>query len=152
VRAPKLPLYQLGWLGDDGDDSDDDQVPLLTSPLPDSIALPTISAPLPTITDPYANPGGAFVNDNGTSDYGPEPANSGGGTPGYPSSSGSSSLATSIASAISSVFSPSPRVSSTPTAAAAPGTISMGSAVPLLAMAAVAIVLVSSAGGSRRRR
>lgn len=155
VSAPRTPLYQLGWLGED--------VPVDVAPTPDFIPeLPTIP---PDTASPFAWPL-------------PDPSNTGGGIPGFPTA-GAAGAAGSLTQWISSLIpkpspglqpGPSPRVSSAPCTnyvqdvAGGPlrcattsssgifgSTISLGSALPILAIAGIAYVVVSSIAGGRRR-
>lgn len=151
VRAPKTPLYQLGWLGDDGIDVTD-------STLPDSIPLEPIDPTdtgggipgfptTPSYSDMLANPNLIPTT----------PATGTGPAMGPVPSSASSGAASSLTSAIASLFSPqssssllpgaSPRVST-----AAPASISLASALPLLLIGGIGIVVLSSLGGGGRRR
>jgi hypothetical protein len=151
VRAPRTPLYQLGWLGDDTTDSS----------LPDFTGLgPTVDSPILGPVDysatfpasPDQSSPDTPVNPNSGVVFGPP----GPGQPGgLPASAGSS-----IASAISNLFRPTPTTTlapgpaprvGVPYAAASP-TLALGTALPILAIGVVGMVLLTSGGGGRRRR
>lgn len=130
-----MPLYQLGWLGDDTLDAPTDfsidSMPYNTDPgfvTGDAGFVPYAGV----MTDP------TLVPSQGTYDQWLSQS-----TPG---------IATSLAQAIANFFkggrtlSPSPRVSSTPLSQQ---TLSMGSALPMLAIGAIGLVVLTSIG--RRR-
>jgi hypothetical protein len=152
VRAPQTPLYQLGWIGQDGTDSSLPDFsglgPPVDSPIlgPIDLSLSYPPSPDQTSVDTPVNPNSGVV-------YGPP-------GPGQPGSAvPAPSVTSSITSALTSLFrpaatsptylppGPSPRV-----AVPVASSLSLGSALPILAVGAVAIVLVSSLGGGRRRR
>ena len=150
VRVPKMPLYQLGWLGDNGDDDD---VPVTSSDLPDSIPLDTYT-PLttsygapgsltdPLVSSPYNTP--TFVaNPNAPGEL----------VAGSSSATGASSVASSLTSALTSLFSPtpSPRVATAPAGSTVASSLS-SSMLPLLAIGAVGVLLLAGGSGPRRRR
>jgi hypothetical protein len=146
VRAPRTPLYQLGWLGDDGLDPSTidvqpDQIPYV-DPTDTGGGIPGFPSD-PTYSQMVANPN--LIPTTPTSGTGPAMGPvPGGAAPG---------VASSLTSAISSLFSPAPKVATTPTGAAAASglTASLGSALPVLAIAAIAMVVLTGSGGRRRR-
>jgi hypothetical protein len=163
VKASRVPLYQLGWLGDDGAGDPslyDIQYGGGTpdySPNPDFVATLTYPDPgTPSFWDMLQNP--ELIPTTPTSGaprvYGP-PA------PGQAGSSVAPSVASSISSLFTSIFKPNaagsqlapgpaPRVSSTPTqASSVTGWIQQN--LGLLAIGAVAVVAIPAIFGGRRR-
>jgi hypothetical protein len=159
VRAPRTPIYQLGWLGDD---STDDGLSDINFNDLDPTVMPTLDT---SGTDTPVNPDSGVqygpaspytpVNPNSGVVYGPPAPGQPGGAP-----ASSSSIGTSITSAITSLFRPStapttlapgpaPRVATAPVAG-------LSSDLPILALFAIGAVvlvpLISGGGGRRRRR
>jgi hypothetical protein len=149
VRVPKMPLYQLGWLGDNGDDDD---VPVSSSELPDSIPLETFTP----MTTSYGAPGSPTDTLESTPYNTPtfvaNPDASGVLVAG--SSSATGSVASSLTSALANLFSPtpSPRVATAPAAGTTVASSLGSSMLPLLAIGAVGVLLLAGGSGPRRRR
>jgi len=153
VRAPRTPLYQLGWLGDNGDSAPDftDLGPPVDSPIlgPVDVSLSYPASPdqVPSYQDMLSNP-----------NLIPTTPTTGTGVPMGPVPSGAASSATSsLTSALTSLFAPKPASSLLPGPAprvgtAVPASLSLESALPIIAIGAIGIVLISSLGGGRRRR
>jgi hypothetical protein len=146
-----MPLYQLGWLGDNGDD---DEAPVTSSDLPNSIPLDTFtpmttsygapgSLTDPMVSSPYTTP--TFVAN---------PDASGTLVAGSSSATGASSVASSLTSALANLFSPtpSPRVATAPAAGSTVASSLGSSMLPLLAIGAVGVLLLAGGSGPRRRR
>jgi hypothetical protein len=164
VRAPRTPIYQLGWLGDDSTDdglSDinfNDIEPIATPVFDTSLSFPdTTDTPVNPDSGVQYGPASPYtpVNPNSGVVYGPPAPGQPGGVP-----ASSSSVGTAITSAITNLFKPStapttlapgpaPRVATSPVAG-------LSSDLPILALFAIGAVvlvpLISGGGGGRRRR
>jgi hypothetical protein len=148
VRAPRTPLYQLGWLGQDDGSEDVVYGPPETI---DTAALNADTGLGPTdssesYSDFLTNPN--LIPTTPTTGIGPAmgPVPTSGGTATF-----------SLTSALTSLFAPKPATALAPgpsprVVTAAPATLSLGSALPMLAIGAIGIVLLTSLGGGRRRR
>jgi|HubBroStandDraft_6_1064221.scaffolds.fasta_scaffold04109_3 hypothetical protein len=150
VRAPRTPLYQLGWLGDDSAPDFTDFGPPVDSPILGPVDVSLSYPPSPDQTPSYQD---MLSNPNLI----PTTPTAGTGVPMGPVPSGAATSATaSLTSALTSLFSPKPASSllpgPSPRVSTLAPTISLGSALPMLAIGAVGIVLLTSLGGRRRRR
>jgi len=157
VRAPQTPLYQLGWLGDSVDFTD--LGPPVDSPIlgPIDYSASFPASPDQVSVDTPVNPISPVV-------FGPPGPGQPGGVP------AAAGVATSLTQSIANFFKPTtpvlqpgvaPRVSGCPAGyginaagqcVPTSGTISLGSALPILGIGAVVLIAISTIGGGKRRR
>lgn len=150
VRAPRTPLYQLGWMGQDDSEPDfSDLGPPVDSPI---LGPVDISSTFPLSPDQTPSYQDMLNNPNLI----PTTPTTGTGVPAGPVASGAApSVTSSITSALTSLFAPKPASTLAPgpsprVTTAAPATMSLSSVLPVLAIGGLAIVLFT--GGGRRRR
>jgi hypothetical protein len=153
VRAPRVPLYQLGWLGDSTDVYGPPETIDTAALNADTGLGPGMDVTNLNLTFPDPSSPDTPVNPNSGVIFGPPGPGQPGGVP--------VSAAGSITSAIASLFSPkssslalppgpSPRVAAPATGIAAM-TASLGSSLPIIALGIVGFVVLSNMGGRRRR-